>query len=196
MLANAELFAAFADPVFDSQTVFRAILYAMAHPGSVREAAVALDPPPPLAPATAGACLALFDSETPVWLQARGDAVPDYLRFHCDCPIVDAPGAARFAVVHDVAAMPVLQAFDPGTDEFPDRSATVIVQVLDLIEGEGVVLSGPGIRNRARLDVRGLRADFWDEWRDNTRRFPRGVDVIFTAGTRLAALPRTTQIEV
>lgn len=195
MSANAELFAAFSDPVFDSQAVFRAVLYAMAHPGSVREIPVALEPPPPLAPATAAACLTLLDAETPVWLQARGDTVPGYLRFHCNSPIVDAPGMARFAVIQDVAAMPVIQAFNPGTDEHPDRSTTLIVQVQDLVEGEGVVLAGPGIRSRVRIDVLGLSPDFWDEWSENARLFPQGVDVIFAAGTRLAALPRTTQVE-
>lgn len=195
MSGTAELVAGFADPVFDSQTAFRTILHAMAHPGSVCELPIELDSPPPLAPAAAAACLTLLDAETPVWLQMRGDTVPDYLRFHCGVPIVDTPGAARFAVIHDVATMPVIQAFDAGADDYPDRSSTLIVQVRDLAEGDGVTLTGPGIRGRARLDVRGLRADFWDEWRENTQRFPQGVDVIFAAGTRVAALPRTARVE-
>lgn len=195
MLATADIAPGFADPVFDSQAVFRALLHAIAHPGSVCELPVALAPPAPLVPAAAAVCLTLLDADTPVWLQARGDAVPAYLRFHCGCPIVAEPRDARFALIHDVAAMPVLPAFSAGSDEYPDRSATLIVQVEALAEGGGVTLRGPGIRDRARLEVRGLRADFWDEWRDNTRRFPRGIDVVFAAGTQVAVLPRTARLE-
>jgi len=162
MLATIDPSSGFRDPVFDSQAAFRAILDAMAHPGSVREIAVALDPPPPLVPAAACVCLALLDVETPVWLQMRDDGVADFIRFHCGAPVVEAPSRARFALIHDVAAMPVLPAFDAGTDEYPDRSATLIVQVQDLAEGEGISLTGPGIRSRARIAV-GAAQEFHDE---------------------------------
>lgn len=195
-MLTAEPASGFVDPVFDSQAVFRTVLHALAHPGTIGEMPIALDPPAPLDPATAAVCLALLDVETPIWLQARGDAVPGFLRFHCGSPIVASPGGARFALIDDLPAMPLLQAFDAGTDEYPDRSATLIVQVEDLIAGSGVTLTGPGMREQSRLTVRGLSSSFWDEWRENAANFPRGIDIIFTAGRRLAALPRTTRVEV
>jgi alpha-D-ribose 1-methylphosphonate 5-triphosphate synthase subunit PhnH len=196
MPVAAALTPGFADPVFDSQAVFRTILHALAHPGSVHEIPIALDPPAPLTVAAAATCLALLDSETLVWLQTQNEAALAFLRFHCGSPVASLPAAARFAVIHDAATMPVLDAFDAGSDEYPDRSTTLILQVQELMEGSGVTLRGPGIPDRARLNVRGLPDGFWGEWRDNTRRFPCGVDVIFTAGARLAALPRTAHIEV
>jgi alpha-D-ribose 1-methylphosphonate 5-triphosphate synthase subunit PhnH len=91
--------------------------------------------------------------------------------------------------------VPELDRFDPGTDEYPDRSATVIVQVDTLSGGAGRRLTGPGIESEARLDAPGLPERFWEGLRANHGRFPRGVDVLLTAGSRLAALPRTTAVE-
>jgi alpha-D-ribose 1-methylphosphonate 5-triphosphate synthase subunit PhnH len=118
-----------------------------------------------------------------------------HLRFHCGCRIVEEPGQARFAVVVDAMAMPALDRFDAGTDEYPDRSATVIVQTRALTAGAGRRLTGPGIESEAWLDADGLAAGFWPDLRANRDRFPRGVDVLLTAGASVAALPRTTRVE-
>lgn len=186
-----------ADPVLDSQRIFRRVLDAMSHPGRIVELAVADAGPGPLHPATEAVCLALVDLETPLWLDAAGRTaeVTAHLRFHCGCPIVDEPAHARFAVVADPVRMPELGHFDPGTDEYPDRSATIIVQARELSGDAGRRLTGPGIETEARLDVLGLPGAFWEALRANHDRFPRGVDVLLTAGRRLAALPRTTRVE-
>jgi alpha-D-ribose 1-methylphosphonate 5-triphosphate synthase subunit PhnH len=186
-----------ADPVLDAQAVFRAVLDAMARPGRIVDVAGPFSVPPTLDPAAAAVCLTLVDFETPLWLDAAG-ATPEaieYLEFHCGAPMVDDAGAARFALVTDASSLTTLDCFDAGTDEAPDRSATVIVQVAALGGGRGRRLRGPGIARDTRLDVRGLPAAFWAGWRENHARFPRGVDVILSAGTTLAALPRTTAVE-
>jgi alpha-D-ribose 1-methylphosphonate 5-triphosphate synthase subunit PhnH len=189
--------AGFADPVFDSQRVFRTVLDAMSEPGRV----LAVEPPPaagPLHPATVAIALALLDLETPLWLDAaaRTPETVAHLRFHCGCPIVDEPARARFAIIADPGRMPDIGVFDPGSDEYPDRSATLIVQAGTLAAGSGKRLSGPGIaREEARLEVTGLPARFWDQLRTNRGRFPRGIDVVLTAGAALIALPRTTRVE-
>jgi len=91
--------------------------------------------------------------------------------------------------------MPPLEAFDAGTDEYPDRSATVIVQVAALAAGAGKRLTGPGIAGEGRLSVDGLPERFWTGLRENHTRFPRGVDVILASPASVAALPRTTLVE-
>jgi alpha-D-ribose 1-methylphosphonate 5-triphosphate synthase subunit PhnH len=186
---------AFADPVLDSQRVFRAVLDAMAHPGRVVSVAGPAAPPP-LGAATAAVCLTLLDFETAVWLDAAAATadVVAYLRFHCGAPLVDTPAAARFAVVADAERMPSLEAFEPGTDERPDLAATVLVQVAGLAGGRGLRLRGPGIEGEARLEVSG-RPGLGSALRANAARFPRGVDLVLCAGDRLAALPRTTRVE-
>lgn len=189
--------AGFADPVFESQRVFRGVLDAMAEPGRV----ITLEAPPSapslLHPATVAIALALLDFETPAWLDAAAGTaeVVAHLRFHCGCPIVDDPARARFAIVADPGAMPEIAAFDAGSDEYPDRSATLIVQAGTLRAGRGLRLSGPGIATDARLEASRLPTRFWEALRGNHARFPRGVDVLLTAGPSLAALPRTTRIE-
>ena len=186
-----------ADPVLDSQRIFRAVLEAMAHPGRVAAMAGPPETPRPLHGAATAVCLALLDLDTPVWLDAaaRHRDVREGLRFHCGCPIVEDPRQARFALVVDARDMPPLAAFDGGSDEYPDRSATLIVQVAELTAGEGKRLTGPGIAGEARLAVDGLPPRFWAELRDNHARFPRGVDVVLAAPAGVAALPRTTLVE-
>ena len=187
----------FADPVLDSQRAFRALLDAMDHPGRVVEVPGSETVPVPLHPASAAVCLALVDFDTPLWLDARASTLETltYLRFHCGCRLVDAPERAVFAVVSESGSMPPLSAFEAGSAEFPERSTTVLIQVETLTTGRGRKLTGPGIRTEARLEARGLPDAFWRGLRQNHALFPRGVDVVLTAGRLVAALPRTTVVE-
>ena len=187
----------FADPVVQSQQTFRAALDAMAHPGRIVPLPAAPPPPLPLNPAAYALCLALVDFETPLWLDeaAATDEVIESLRFHCGCPLVDAPEAARFALIAGTDALLPLDAFDPGLDPYPDRSATLIIQVQTMAPSPGVRLFGPGIADRAALDLACVPAGFWREWRRNHALYPRGVDVIFAAPDTMAALPRSVAVE-
>jgi alpha-D-ribose 1-methylphosphonate 5-triphosphate synthase subunit PhnH len=189
--------AGFADPVRDGQRLFRAILDAMAHPGRVVETTAPGAAPAPLDPASAAVCLTLLDVETPLWLDAAAATpeVHEYLRFHCGAPAAAGPGTASFALIADPAGLPPLDRFAQGTDERPERSTTVVVQVGALAGAAGGHrLTGPGIAGETRLHAAGLPAAFWRDLTDNHGRFPRGVDVLLTAGRRLAALPRTTRV--
>ena len=188
----------FAAPVPDSQQVFRRVLAAMAEPGSVHEIAVGMTPPPPLDPATAAVCLTLLDFETPVWLDAAADTgeTRSWLRFHCGCPLAADAGAARFAVLAAPAAMPPLAGFPLGSEAYPDESATLIIQAASLEAGEAVSLGGPGIEDRRAFRAAGPGEDFWKQRRELEALFPQGVDLVFTAGASLAAVPRSTQVRV
>jgi alpha-D-ribose 1-methylphosphonate 5-triphosphate synthase subunit PhnH len=186
----------FADPVLDGQRVFRALLEAMAHPGRVVSVPGPERPPSPLGRAAAAAALALLDFETPLWLDAAAQTpeVAEYLRFHCGTPLVPEPGAAQFALIAHPTAMPPLEAFDAGSDEHPERAATLVLQVDGLATGRGQRLTGPGIDGTTWLDVQGAAPRFWQAVRANAARFPRGVDLLLCAGGRVAALPRSTRV--
>ncbi len=188
----------FAEPVLDAQRVFRAALWAMAHPGSVVDLALKLSAPDPLDAATAALALTLADYETQVWLDPVADtaAIRRYLRFHCGCPLTTDADMAAFAIVAAPAARPPLSAFSTGCEQYPDRSATVILQVPSLSGGPQWTLHGPGIRGMAYLAVAGLPVDFGHWVVANHALFPRGVDLFFACGSRLAALPRSTEVEV
>lgn len=185
-----------ADPAHDSQRLFRAVLDAFAHPGSI----VGLgDAPPAAAPLSRAATaflLTLVDRDTPLWL-APGlatEALGEFVRFHCGTPLVAQRSDALFAVA-TAATAPLLEGFAIGNDPYPDRSATVIVEVASL--GGGPVRSwrGPGIDGRTSVAIAGLPDAFWGEWTANRALFPCGVDVVFTAGTDLVALPRSIAVE-
>ena len=134
-----------ADPTLDSQRIFRGLLEALARPGRIVDVTIAVHAPLPLHPATAGMCLALLDFDTPLWLDEPGarPEVVEWLKFHCGVPIVSRSHEARFALITDAERMPSLSEFDAGADEYPERSATLIVQVQALIGGTGRRLAGP-----------------------------------------------------
>lgn len=202
--AQAPLQAGFDDPVLDSQACFRVVLDAMAQPGRISALAAGKMPldlavPEPLQPVMAGLCLTLLDLDTNLWLDpaaALSEALRRYLAFHCGCPIVATPADADFALVTDPRAMPPLADFRQGSAEYPDRSTTILLQVERLTNGEGATLRGPGIEDSRRFGASPLPSDFWSQVQSNRALFPCGVDVIFAAPAAVAALPRSTRVEM
>jgi alpha-D-ribose 1-methylphosphonate 5-triphosphate synthase subunit PhnH len=186
----------FADPVRDAQACFRAVLDALAHPGRIvaLPAMLAGVPPAPLGVAAASIALTLCDIDTPIWLDRPSAAATGYLIFHCGAPFASEPADARFAFIADASALPPLDAFALGSDEFPERSATLVIEVAGLTDASGAVLRGPGIQDETRLGVAGLPARFWAERAALAELFPRGLDVLFVSGDRIAGLPRTTSV--
>jgi alpha-D-ribose 1-methylphosphonate 5-triphosphate synthase subunit PhnH len=181
-------------PVYDSIKVFRAVADAMAHPGAITHIPARPPAPPQLMPAAAALCLTLLDFETRLWLQDAPWPVADYLRFHCGCPVTLYPVQAAFALISNTAAMPDVSAFNAGDPEYPDRSATLLIQVASLSNASGVSLSGPGLCQPAQLDVAGVSREYWRQVQASRAAFPCGVDIIFIWGERIAALPRTTLV--
>lgn len=106
----------FADPVGGAQSCFRAVLDAMARPGSRHPAGAGLTPPAPLNAAAAAVLLTLVDADTQLWLAPGCAAAADWIRFHCGASIIDDIGAADFVVA---AEMPDLAALATGSDEGP-----------------------------------------------------------------------------
>lgn len=191
----------FAPRTLASQSLFRVVLDAMARPGTLGS----LPEPPhgvpaPLDPVTAAIVTCLFDHDTQIWL---GDGIAcidvyEYLKLHCSCPVIKSGLTADFAVLNATEGVPGLAQFNPGADAYPDRSSTLIIQVPDIDTGPSITLTGPGVEpgTEASLTVAGMPDYFWQERRDQQEIFPCGVDLIFTCGDRLVALPRSTEIEV
>lgn len=185
----------FQDTVHDAQQSFRQILAALARPGQVQKIGTEVPAPPGLMCATAAAALTLLDLEITVWLQPGFDhGVPQWLVFHTGCRMIDLPAQADFAMVGDASRCPELAAFHQGQDEHPEASTTVLVQVPALTGGEVVQLQGPGIDGKVTVAPQ-VAAEFWHQWRQNTRRYPLGVDVLLLSGPNLLGLPRTARID-
>lgn len=210
MSTSRRLCPGFEHPVQEAQQVFRQVLGALSEPGSVRGLAVR-EAPEPLNTVSWQICLALLDQETPVWLaeELRSEDVIAALRFHCGSPQVDRPDAAAFALLGGQTC-PDLAGFAQGTHDYPDRSATLIVQVEQLTQGDALEdepstsrkpnlileCQGPGIRGVRLLAVSGLAPAWVEALQQNQKGFPRGVDVVLTTGERLVGLPRTTRVRL
>jgi alpha-D-ribose 1-methylphosphonate 5-triphosphate synthase subunit PhnH len=55
---------------------------------------------------------------------------------------------------------------------------------------------GSTAKGETTLSLPGLPAGFWDQVETNGAQFQFGVDLIFAAGDRLTALPRTTRATI
>jgi alpha-D-ribose 1-methylphosphonate 5-triphosphate synthase subunit PhnH len=191
------MLTAFADPVSSAQVTFRAILDAMARPGSLRPLTVSLSPPRPMNRGAAAVALTLCDQDTPVWLDAelRASArVVEWLRFHCGCRLVEEPEQAAFAFASRAGDIPAFERFNIGTADYPDRSTTIVLQVETLSSAPGLVLTGPGIRDRETLHADPLPSDMVQRLVSNRSLFPRGIDLVLATQDAVAALPRSVGV--
>lgn len=189
--------AGFDDPVQQSQQAFRALLDAMARPGRVSTVETETGHPDNLSPALAAALLTLADLDTPVWLGPgfETEAVKTWLRFHSGAPLTAMPDQAAFALL-DAAKMPALESFSFGTDESPERGATLLVQVTSLSGPSAMTWRGPGIRDSIVMPFCGLDRTVWQQRAALSIEFPRGVDLYLGCGRDLVALPRSTAISI
>ena len=195
-MSMSSLAPGLADPSHDAQRLFRGVLDAFSHPGRIVDLRDAPLGPGTLSPAAVAFLLTFADRETPLWLEAGLDrqTVRDFLRFHVGAPIVQAREAATFAVIIGGGGEP-FAGFVIGTDTYPDRAATVVIEVPSLEDGPACTWRGPGIAGAARVAIDGLGRDFWSAWTVNHALFPCGVDVVVTSGSRLIALPRSIAVE-
>ena len=199
MTSVAELPAGFADKVLSAQSTFRSVMDAMARPGSIQRIASAAGAPAAMMRGTAAIALTLFDHDTLVWLDGRMSATADvakWLKFHTSAPVITDSSTASFALVGDPEYLPALDRFAFGSNEYPDRSTTVILQVESLTNGPVVELQGPGIDGSAALRASIQPPDLFDRLAINAALFPRGIDVVLVADDEIVAVPRTTRLAV
>jgi alpha-D-ribose 1-methylphosphonate 5-triphosphate synthase subunit PhnH len=189
--------AAFADPVLDSQAALRACLAALATPGTLVKLGGRLESLARLDAAASALLLALLDPDTRLWLSpgAAAGGAAESLKFHTGCSMAAFPHEADFGLVACAEELPSLESFSAGSLEYPERSATIVLQVPAILES-GWRLTGPGICGEGRLSVPALGDGFLLQWERNRERFPRGVDLYFACGELLCGLPRTTRLEI
>jgi alpha-D-ribose 1-methylphosphonate 5-triphosphate synthase subunit PhnH len=138
----------------------------------------------------------MCDHDSALWLEDHlfdSTAVSPWLRFHTGAPVVTDPAVAHFALVTD---LPRLDRFARGTDQYPDRSTTIVLALESLTGGAPLVLRGPGIKAAVTIAPAGLPGDFLAQWLENHALFPRGVDLLLVAGGEVIGLPRTTRISL
>ena len=181
-------------PAYASQATFRHLMDAFAHPCeivTIRGGSA----PAQLAPATAAILLCLADFETPVWLDPVLNVadVANWIRFHTGAPLVEARNKAAFAIIGNSRNSPAFADFALGSDEYPDRSATLIFQI-DRFAGPSFRVRGPGIKRTRTFAAEPLPDDFAVRLSFNREFYPRGVDVILVAGEQAEVLPRSVHV--
>lgn len=198
MRQNEAFAGAFDAPVFQSQSVFRTLMDCMARPGTIGTLAAGVEPPQPLGAAAGALALTLCDHDTAVYLTPglAKSAVPQWLVFHTGATVTDDRQTGRFVFIEKGASLPGFSLFAQGTQEYPDRSATLVVEADALEGGRTLVLSGPGIDGERTIAPDGLPGMFPALWSENRQCFPRGIDLILVANDRVMCLPRTTTIRI
>jgi alpha-D-ribose 1-methylphosphonate 5-triphosphate synthase subunit PhnH len=196
MTATDTYTGAFTDPVLDAQAAFRVVMDCMARPGTIGWIEGGARGPKPLGRAQSAIALTLFDQDTPVYLSpalAKAGVAP-WLGFQTGAAATDLKSEARFALIEAGAPFPALASFGRGSQDYPDRSTTVIVELETLEGGEELTLAGPGIRERITISPKGLPGLFPALWAENHALYPRGVDLILTSGRACLCLPRSARI--
>ena len=187
-MTSDALIGGFDDAPVQSAHAFRAALQALSRPGQIVTVAGAL-PPAPLSLAAGVLLLTLTDGTTPLHLAGGHDCavVRDWVTFHTGAPLVAAVEAV-FAL-GDWAALQPVDRFAIGRADYPDRAATLIVE-MPALANAGHRLTGPGMKDHALLALPDLAA-----FQANRALFPLGFDTFLTCGNRLAGLPRSTNVE-
>jgi alpha-D-ribose 1-methylphosphonate 5-triphosphate synthase subunit PhnH len=197
MTTVAELPAGFADKVLSAQSTFRSVMDAFARPGTVQRIVATSGTPAPLMRGTASIALTLFDHDTPIWLDPRmseTSGVTKWLKFHTSAPVIADSSICSFALIGEPEGLAGLDRFAFGSNEYPDRSTTLILQVESLAQGPAFELCGPGIDGAAVLQARVQPSDLFERLAINATLFPRGIDVVLVADDTIVAIPRTTRL--
>lgn len=187
----------FADPVMQSQSAFRAIMNALANPGTPQKLLAPQSIHSSIPPELASVLLTVSDHDTGIWLDdpLRADAaVLQFVNFHTGAPVIREPGRAVFAFATAAEHLPRLEQFNLGTQEYPDRSTTIVLTVEALSGGTELIIRGPGIKGHGHISPVGLPGDFVAQWAANRALFPRGVDLLLVSAGQVMGLPRSTRI--
>jgi len=206
----AAIVAARLDPN-ESQVVFRRLLDALARPGRMvwLPADVARRVPPALVP-----ILALCDLEVTCCVAGDHPTGVDWAE------VVAVATGARRGEAHEAAWVVVLSSSSPhdvaqlrrGTALAPEQGTRLVHACRQLHVGDGeqpwssddpleahvtIELRGPGVPDRRRITVAGIKADVFEALSQVNESFPAGVDTWLVADSgALIGLPRTTQITV
>ena len=139
--------------------------------------------------------LTLTDADTPVWIAPGldNDALRRWLAFLSGCPVATDPARAMFAVARRDDDHSYTRALDLGTAEYPDRAATLILELPDLDCTHPLTLTGPGIESEITLAIT-LPEEVLALLGQNAELYPLGVDVVLAVPGAIVGLPRSTRI--
>jgi alpha-D-ribose 1-methylphosphonate 5-triphosphate synthase subunit PhnH len=202
-LSLQDMAPGFADSTAQSQVVFRFALDALARPGTPVgiPAASLVSPSSGICASAASVLLALLDQDCTLWLSptlANGPAAA-WLRFHTGCRVEQDCSKADFVWAASIAELPPLHQLKQGSAEYPDQSATCVVDVTAwrvavVSDAAAVSLRGPGVRGVITVAVDGMDASFVQQHHAMQEHAPCGVDMFCCADDVLLGFPRSVRL--
>jgi len=171
-----------AGEVRDNAT-FNAILGAFSRPGTVHRL-------PEAGPASI--VHALLDRECRAWADTA--SVEEMIRASGATVVPSDLAGHLFLSLDSDAALDRLARVGTGEGLYPDEGATVVTPAR-LADGPQLRLTGPGIEGQALVRLGGLHPALW-RLRAGLCRYPQGIEMIVVDGDRIAAIPRSTTVEM
>jgi len=181
-----------------SARAFRVIMDTMARPGKVSTLPRLIEPSEPAYATSLTVLLSLGDHLTSIYLaeEFRKAEIEKALRFHTGSQLVHEQAPADFAVLNALHAEHALELWKRGTPEYPDQSASLIIQTTSLTQGEAVEFSGPGIETKTTVHIANITPTFWQARAEANAVIPLGIDLIFVTPHDILCCPRSTRVTV
>lgn len=181
--------------VHNTQKHYRELVDLFSRPGEVRISTFDIPNFTNFSDAVLATVLTLFDNEITFYTQDQKDAGEFQTLTGGQC--VTNPTDAGYIVVKAHALMEdLLKMLKVGTLGSPEKSATLIVEVDSIGEGQKFSLKGPGIKTVNEIEM--TLDPKWMEMRTTLcSEFPLGIDLILIdRHNQLTVIPRTTKVEV
>lgn len=198
--------AALLDTIRSDQQTFRTTLSALANPGQIERLATAARSDAPTVNGnrfTGPLLMALLDHEVSFAVEPGPDAgvFAAFILKRTRCPIVSTDRAAFVVADHSRLDPQLPLELRTGSFDYPDDSATLIVQVPTLDQDAAtdlrISLEGPGVPGRRIINLSGVTGELFAARDRANAHYPIGIDLIFIDHEgRIIALPRTTQVEI
>ncbi|MCR9214447.1 MAG: phosphonate C-P lyase system protein PhnH [Proteobacteria bacterium] len=131
-----------------------------------------------------------------IWLaeECRHDQVIKKLQSFSHLKIVNTPEAASLALLDHISDLNILSRLPVGRENGLDSPATVIIQVEEIYEHEGVSFADLESGKQRNLNPVPLPRTFWHFRERASSSAETGLDVVFTSPTSKFTLPRTIKV--
>ena len=177
------------------QRAFRALLDAMARPGTIQQLPEAC-----VTDGVWGSALVvmqcLLDHEVTFAVEADDRSVAEQILRRTGARTA-ALADASYVLADAAHAVAVIEGAREGELEEPEHSATVVIVVSSVTGGTTrAALTGPGIATVMALELDGIERSALSALLERNAVFPSGIDTVFVDLTgRVVCVPRSTRIE-
>ena len=184
--------------VFDSQKIFRKIMDSMARPGKINNIVdLQLNPPSLLNRSSALIGFALLNSDVTFFSENNRDEVNEYLKINTSSIPVSNVESADYVFISGNSVSEVIRNAKMGELEFPEDSATIIIDVDKIIKSPTdqsfeIILKGPGVKSEEVVYVKGITNELLEEIKIANSEYPLGIDIILSdTDGNIICIPRT-----